>query len=225
VAVGAGVGVGASTIAYSYDGINWFPSTNGTATLGGGGFGVAWNGTLWVAVGINANSGIAYSHDGITWIGVTTTIFSMGGINVAWNGLLWIAIGSGTNSIAYSYDGMNWTGLGFPVFTSGNGIAWNGTMWVATGLGAYSTAYSYDGFNWTGVPSSGGLGQGVAFNNRRPYTLTFPTNSTSSIIGTVSSSVSFPISVLSTSRLDVVSDAYYNSGYTNFSITMNASRS
>jgi hypothetical protein len=137
---------------------------------------------------------------------------------------MWVAVGSGTNSIAYSYDGINWTGLGFPVFTSGIGIAWNGTMWVATGDGTNSTAYSYDGINWTGVPSFSVCGLGVAFNNRRPYTLTFPSTSASSIISTVSSSISFPISVLSTSHLDVVSDTYYNGGYTNFSITMNARR-
>jgi hypothetical protein len=179
---------------------------------------------LWVAVGLGTNT-IAYSYDGNTWYSTPTPVFSTGGLDVAWNGLLWIAVGSGTNSMAYSYDGINWTGLGFPVFTSGNGIAWNGTMWVATGIGTYSTAYSYDGVHWTGVPSISGGGQGVAFNSRRPYTLTFPTNSASSIIGMVSSSVSYPISVLSTSRLDVVSDAYYNGGYTNFSITINARRS
>jgi hypothetical protein len=94
-------------------------------------------------------------------------------------------------------------------------------MWVATGTGTYSTAYSYDGLNWIGVSSFSIGGQGVAFNNRRPYTLTFPTNSAIATIGTVSSSISFPISVPSTSRLDIVSDAYYNGGYTNFSITMN----
>ena len=103
-------------------------------------------------------------------------------------------------------------------------------MWIAVGSSVdTNAAYSYDGFTWTlfmiDLLPYNSIVYGIAFNSRRPYTLTFSTTSASSIIGTVSSSVSYTISVLSTSRLDVVSDAYYNGGYTNFSITMNASRS
>jgi len=196
---------------------------------------VAWNGSLWVAVGQGTYS-IAYSHDGITWIGAATTIFSNGGSDVAWNGSLWVAVGDGAggNTIATSTDGITWIGQGSTVMTAGgpiiwNGIsvAWNGSLWIAVGNSnnpPTRIATSTDGIHWFGSTSTQTL-FGIAFNSRRPYTLTFPTNSTSSIIGIVSSSVSFPISVLSTSRLDVVSDAYYNGGYTNFSITMNASRS
>lgn len=46
--------------------------------------GVAWNGSLWVAVGEGTNS-IATSPDGITWTGLGTTIFTTGGSGVAWN--------------------------------------------------------------------------------------------------------------------------------------------
>jgi hypothetical protein len=211
------VGGGANTIVYSSDGISWSPSANGNAILTTAGLGVAWNGNLWVAVGQGANT-IAYSYDGNTWYSTPTPVFSSGGTNVAWNGVMWIAVGLGTNSIAYSYDGINWTGLGFPVFTSGDGIAWNGVMWVATGTGTYSIAYSYNGLNWTGVPSFSGGGQKVAFNNRRPYTLTFPTNVSTATIGSISTSYTFPISIAQGSQLDIVSDAYYNTGYTNFSM-------
>jgi hypothetical protein len=187
------------------------------------GYGVAWNGYLWVAVGTGTHS-IAYSSDGTSWTGVTgvsATIFTTCN-GVAWNGSLWVAVGSSlTNKFAYSYDGINWTGLGGnSVFSSsGNSIAWNGTMWVATGSGTNSTAYSYNGFRWTGVSSFSDNGQGVAFNSKRPYTLTFPTNATTATPGTVSAA--FPAFIPATSRLDVVSDTYYNQGYTNFSITVN----
>ena len=133
---------------------------------------------------------------------------------------MWVAVGQGTNTIAYSYDGINWTGLGSTIFSLyGTGIAWNGTMWVATGTGTNSTAYSYVGFNWTGVTSFSGGGRGVAFNNRRPYTLSFPTNVSTATIGTISPA-SFPLTIAQGSQLDVVSDAYYNTGYTNFSMTI-----
>ena len=55
--------------------------------------GVAWNGTLWVAVGWGINE-IAYSSDGINWTPVTGTsasIFSIGN-SIAWNGIRWVAV-------------------------------------------------------------------------------------------------------------------------------------
>ena len=39
------------------------------------GYGVAWNGTMWVAVGQGTDT-IAYSSDGITWTGLGTSTFS-----------------------------------------------------------------------------------------------------------------------------------------------------
>ena len=88
------------------------------------GNGVAWNGTMWVAVGQGTNS-IAYSSDGSTWTGVTN-IFSTTGNNVSWNGSLWVAVGYGTNTLAHSSDGKTWTGRGKTIFSnSGYGVAWN----------------------------------------------------------------------------------------------------
>ena len=122
---------GTNSIVYSYDGINWtglglsiFDDT------GNGGVDVAWNGTMWVAVGSGTNS-IAYSYDGINWTGLGDNIFNEGK-GIIWNGTMWIAVGSGTNKIAYSYDGINWTGLTFigldnNIFTNGFGykVVWN----------------------------------------------------------------------------------------------------
>jgi hypothetical protein len=123
----------------------------GTSIFSSQGNGVAWNGTMWVAVGSGTNS-IAYSYDGITWIGLGNSIFTSGN-GVAWSSSMWIAVGSGTNhSIACSYDGIRWTGLGNGTFaTQGNGVAWSGSLWVAVGSGTNSIAYSYDGMTWFGL--------------------------------------------------------------------------
>jgi hypothetical protein len=93
---------------------------------------------------------------------------------------LWVAVGQGTNSIAYSYDGIVWAGStsGNNLFTVARNVAWNGTMWVAAGTGSYSIAYSYNGINdWTGTYSTNTFTlYSIAFNNKRPNTITFPTN-------------------------------------------------
>jgi hypothetical protein len=89
----------------------------GTGRFSSAGYGVAWNGTRWVAVGQGTNS-IAYSADGITWTGLGTGTFSTYGVGVAWNGTRWVAVGRGTNSIAWSADGVTWTGLGTGTFST-----------------------------------------------------------------------------------------------------------
>jgi len=218
----------ANTIAYSYDGITWNHTTNGNAIITTAGRGVAWNGSLWVAVGQGTNT-IAYSNgvDGsgnMIWYGVVPTIFSIGGYGVAWNGSLWVAVGNGTNSIATSTDGITWTGRGNTIMTEGGpiswygtSVAWNGSLWIAVGdsFGPSLIITSKDGIHWFGRTYTQ-ASYGIAFNSRRPYTLTIPTTQTSTIIGTVPN-VSLPIVVPASSQLDIVSDSYYNSGYTNFS--------
>jgi hypothetical protein len=220
------VGSGTNTIAYSDDGINWFPSANGNVFLSGQGTKVAWNGSLWVAVGQGANP-IAYSYndvDGsgnIIWDGAAGASFSLGGSDIAWNGSLWVAVGAGTNTIVYSYDGINWAGLGATIFFSGRSIAWNGAIWIATGISSTLSnliARSTDGIHWV-VFNSTQSQVGIAFNYRRPYTLTISTMQTSTCIGTVPNA-SLPIVVPANSQLDIVSDSYYNRGYTNFSIAL-----
>ena len=69
------VGNGASyTIAYSYDGINWSGVANSGAIFNalGGAMDIAWNGALFVVVGLDSTGSIAAtSVDGITWIQTT----------------------------------------------------------------------------------------------------------------------------------------------------------
>jgi hypothetical protein len=117
------------------------------------------------------------------------------------------------NTIAYSDDGINWSGLGKTIFTTrGNGIAWNGTRWVAVGEGTNKIAYSSDGKIWTGVPTSSASifteGYGVAGNPNIGTTI-------------VDSVITLNSNILpNTNRLDIVSDSYYNTGYSNFSVNI-----
>jgi hypothetical protein len=70
------VGNGTNSIAYSRDGITWTGVTLKTI-FSSSGNAVAWNGTIWVAVGNGDDNTIAYSSDGITWIGLGTSVFSV----------------------------------------------------------------------------------------------------------------------------------------------------
>jgi hypothetical protein len=80
-----------NTISYSYDGINWTVSNNSTSIFSNSGNGIAWNGSIWVAVGSGTTNTIAYSSDGINWTGSNNSlgIFSNGGTviqTISWNG-------------------------------------------------------------------------------------------------------------------------------------------
>jgi hypothetical protein len=66
-------------MAYSFNGINWFPGTNATRSSGvfmnGSGNSIAWNGTIWIAGGSNSSgTALASSIDGITWTIIPGTI-------------------------------------------------------------------------------------------------------------------------------------------------------
>jgi len=161
-------GSGTNVLGYSYEGTNWYPCASGNSlfsTVNG----VAWNGSLWVAVGAGAATGLhtlAHSSDGINWTGDGSGVFTTQGYGVAWNGSLWVAGGSGTNTIAYSSDGINWTGLGLVFPTTGFGVAWNGSLWVAAGnnAGTGQIAYSSDGINWTVKTVLTGTTRAIAWN-------------------------------------------------------------
>jgi hypothetical protein len=153
-----------ATIYYSTDGNNWIASPT-TVFNGAGGVSnsVAYNGTVWVAVGTNASTSptttIAYSYDGISWTAALGTTFgSTSGAQaraVAWGGNKFVAVGTSggtapTTTSVYSYDGINWqvtatTGSGTGMWStatysgSGWGVAYNGTRWVAVGSDGNTT--------------------------------------------------------------------------------------
>jgi hypothetical protein len=138
----------------SNDGKIWTPVTSSPFDVGG--YGVAYNGSLWVSVGGIVNS-IAYSSDGMNWTGNGNSIFSTGK-GIIWTGTLWYAVGTGPNTIAYSADGITWTGLGSILFTIAYSICYGNGKWIAVGEGDNTIAYSNDGITWTGL--------GMIFRNR-----------------------------------------------------------
>jgi hypothetical protein len=141
--------------------MNWTAAdTSSSLIFSYGGFGVAWGGSYWVAVGGGSNM-FATSYDGINWAAQpSNAIFGDAGVQaIAYNGNLWVATGNqGVSTIAYSLDGSNWVGVDASSFTFqswGNTVAWNGSIWVAGGTSASGLclAYSYDASNWTLSPS------------------------------------------------------------------------
>ena len=146
--VAVAAGVGANTLAYSFDSIHWVGI--GSTVCSSGGNAVAYNGAAWIAGG--AGSGpLAYSSNGITWSAASST----GGLTVcqtvAWSGTnYWLA---GGNTIVTSPNGLSWTSAGTYPFSSNTctGLATDGTTWVATSNGnTNNVATSTNkGLTWT----------------------------------------------------------------------------
>lgn len=83
-------------------------------------------------------------------------------------------------------------------------VAWNGVRFIAVGEGTNTIAHSNDGITWYGSPNNTNIftvGNGVASNPR---------------IGAVL--LDSQIVLKKDESLDIVSDAYYNVGYTNMSM-------
>ena len=163
------------TMAQQAGGVTWAAGTNvftgGSVT----GWGVAYGGGLWVAVGETTVT-VATSLDGITWVTSAsgTALITTRGRGVCYGeipgvGGRWVAVGVGGNAIIYSNDGYNWlaSSNGNTMFSVGGyGVCWSGTKFVAVGEGATHTmAYSTDGITWTGM---GKAGDGGA--NHSPFT-------------------------------------------------------
>ena len=201
VAVGNGT---VNNMAYSYNGVIW--TGLGKPVFSTSGSSVVWNGVMWIAVGAGTNT-MAYSYNGLNWVGLGTTPFATSGNSVKWNGTIWVAVGSGTNAIAWSRDGITWTGLGVTVVTTGyltigNGVFWNGQLWMACGQGSGSTGvtvYSFNGKTW--------YSSNNALFDTTLYGIAYNCYFTNKLIldnyGTVGGS----------QTLDIVSDTYYQSGY------------
>jgi hypothetical protein len=127
----AGGGNATNTLYMSFNGQAWTPlnipqSQNPV-------LGLAWNGQMWVAVGIGSNP-IVCSYDGYNWVAALNSgsVFNntAGGRCIAWNGYMWVAgggqFGSGS-TLAYSYNGLYWYALGPSVFGGAcNAIIWGG---------------------------------------------------------------------------------------------------
>ena len=206
------VGQGTNSIAYSADGITWTAISSTVFSTQGNS--VAWTGSLWIAAGSGTNT-IAYSSVGINWTASATgnAIFTTSANSVTWNGVRWVAVGQGSShTLAYSANGTVWTGFGKTLFsTAGNGVCWTGTRFVAVGQGTNTIIYSQDGLTWYPSPSSGLFtqGNGVAGNPRIGATV-------------CDSQLVLNANEAGSNTLDIVSDTYCNTGYTNFSATIQA---
>ena len=143
---------------------------------------IAWNGSMWVAVGWSSDghsvqgvSTIAWSEDGKNWNVVNDQLFDSYCYGIAWNGSMWVAVGSGGGGYrpwyfsAWSEDGKKWNKSekipdGTGPMGEGRGIACSDSLWVFAGNG--TIAWSEDGKKWTNVQSGYGMTnvQGIAWN-------------------------------------------------------------
>jgi len=90
---------------YSSDGSHWTQTPMPGESAGY--LGVAWNGSIWVAVGAG---GIATSSDGINWSAQTVPSPAPSPYTyVIWSPGLSLYIAVGFNGASYSPDGINWT--------------------------------------------------------------------------------------------------------------------
>jgi len=134
------------TILTSVDAITW---TTRNSTTNDNLHAVAWNGSLFVAVGGSpddfTSATILTSADGITWT-PRDAVSSRCLFALAWNGSRWMAVGSSGSELT-SPDGLTWklgnTGSG----VAQHGLLWNGTTFVVVGqFGTILT--SADGGMW-----------------------------------------------------------------------------
>jgi hypothetical protein len=212
----AAVGVGSTDfVISSTDGKVWYGQGTGSFTTGI--YKIIWIGVRWIVAGEGGSFTIRYSTDLSTWSDPASNIFTTAAMGLAWNGTRIVAVGSGTNTIAYSNNsGDSWTAVvnNSSIFsTSGRAVAWNGRAFITGGYGTSSLAYSGDGVNWVSVPNSTTLFstgcRGIGTNSR---------------IGAVVVDSQLVLNNLGyglDNALDVISDSYYDSGITNFSVAIN----
>ena len=138
------------TTMWSLDSIDWFNAQSGgfgwdNTSSNHGGRGIAWNGSLWVSVGLGTGptNSIITSADGSNWTNIATGGFlSQGGYGIVWTGCNWVGVGAGgyDRSFVTSSNGIDWPiSFGYGFDGVGNAIAWNGSRLVA--VGSYYTGY------------------------------------------------------------------------------------
>jgi len=196
------VGTGTNKVVTSTDGITWTAQGNPFSTATG--MSVIWAGNIWIA---GTTSGIYTSTNGTSW--TNRNSFPTNGL--AWDGSSIVAVGSdATGQIIRSTNfGSNWSyaSSGGTIFTTAYGVCWNGKMFVAVGTGTNTYAISANGITWTGMGISLlSTGYGVASNPG----IGIPVVDSQLVLNQSNN--------LYGNRLDVISDAYYDANYTNFSM-------
>ncbi len=136
-----------NSIAYSYDGIYW---TGCGATSFLVGVSVAWNGSMWVAVGTTLDNGTmtgAYSYDGINWTTISgLSLASSNVTGVRWTNNQWNIYGD--RYIGMSYDALTWSYADNIVWNPTKPApVYNGLYYLSPGYGQY-IGLSIDNIYW-----------------------------------------------------------------------------
>src|SRR5581483_9021698 len=130
-------------------------ATLGTLPSAAGWAAVAWNGTVFCAIG--NGTAAATSADGVTWVARTLPT-SADWQAIAWNGSVFCAIAldtsnAGTTVAATSADGITWVARTLSTSGSWYSIAWDGTVFCVVGVALSGSATvvmtSPDGIAWT----------------------------------------------------------------------------
>jgi hypothetical protein len=147
----------ASTISYSYDGINWYAgggTPNGSYfTFGNGKFVCVG----FATVGIVPTAYAATSLDGINWTSRTPAANNVWEAVSYGNGLFVAVARTGTDRIMTSPDGITWTSINVGTDINFTGVAYGADIWVAIGASVssgFTTYTSYDGITWSLQPTT-----------------------------------------------------------------------
>jgi hypothetical protein len=177
-------GSGTNSLAYSFNGLDWFASTNGNSIFTSFGNAVEYANSLWVVGGQGINQ-LAYSIDGKSYTQSSNgNIFNSGATfarteTIVYGNSIFVAGlskgtgGSNPATIIYSNDGITWNNsTNATSVMSGNcsSIVWNGSIFVAAGGGLNTLIYSYDGLDWSASTNGntfGGVAGGLATDGSR----------------------------------------------------------
>ena len=159
-----------ASIMYSSDAITWIPVDDRNLFGDTGGYGIAYDGTKWIACGdgIKRNNGtcLISSIDGKNWSDIYSSSFLFGtgfAKSIVFNNKLWVAGGGSMKNVTLinSIDGITWNTVDSndeQLLSGGcTCVAWNGSLWLASGGGTNNSsnnfAYSYDGSTWISYSS------------------------------------------------------------------------
>jgi hypothetical protein len=170
VAAGRSYNNESSTVAYSYNGVDWFaaPLNKNLATNPNvRGFScIEWNGSMWIGGGLPDSTYIWGSYDGINWSVRTKGTGQTGAPkSVSWDGNRWImCCGNKTDT---SVDGFTWTTNN--TSDVGNIIKFTGSFWIIGGM-ANTIRYSSNGVDWITRTITGTV-LSIETNISKPYNL------------------------------------------------------
>lgn len=178
-----GVGVN-STMAYSYDGINWIPNNKIFTTQCND---LLFANNTWIAVGSGTIT-IAISSDGFNW--TTINIPGFTAYSVAYSDTLDQFVVTGTAAGAnlyYSYNTITWNPVNIPISNTVSGAVWNNNKWILTGPATPQPtpfANSTDGINWFIQPPNNIMnnGYGIIYDKVHSFYIALGSISKSIII-------------------------------------------